>query len=268
MSLQTQFISDTLFQDRRGTFVIWLGNAGALIQSRGTTVLIDPLISMMQRDGKDLLESGHRLKLPLPITADRIPHVDAVMCTHTDIDHFGETTSRILNQRLDPLFIGPPMVCARWRNAGFRGHKVQEVYAGDQFPIGEVTVTVSPALHDWNPVNPFRLEDCCGFILQTPDGTIWHPGDTRLLEDHMSVKGVDVLFFDIAEARAHLGPTGSAKLASSCGASYLIAYHYGTLDVPPGGPFGSDPAGCYPLIANLSARFLPLRPGEPLWLER
>ncbi len=268
MALQTQPIPPQFFVQHDDTAVVWLGNAGALIQSRGTVVLIDPLIAMIERNGREVLESGHRLKRPLPITAGTIPRVDAMLCTHTDIDHFGAQTAAILDQRLKPLFAGPPPVCARLNELNIPPERIRMVHEENQFAIGCITVTVTPALHDWNPEHPFRREDCCGFLLETPGGTIWHPGDTRLLDEHLAIQGVDVLFFDVADARAHLGPAGSAQLAASCGAGDLIAYHYGTLDVAPGGPFGSDPDRCLPLIADLDARFLRLNPGEPLRFNR
>jgi hypothetical protein len=51
-------------------------------------------------------------------------------------------------------------------------------------------VEVTPADHAWQNEYPgasdrvFQREDCCGFCLDAPDGTIWAPGDSRLVPDH------------------------------------------------------------------------------------
>jgi L-ascorbate metabolism protein UlaG (beta-lactamase superfamily) len=125
-----------------------------------------------------------------------------------------------------------------------------------------VEIKVTPALHDWQKVNPWKREDCCGYLIKTPDGTIWHPGDTRLIPELEEVKNVDILFFDVAAVDSHLGPKGSARLAATSGAKALIAYHYGTFDVPKGSFGGCDPDDSLPYVKNLNAVFLKPNPGE------
>jgi L-ascorbate metabolism protein UlaG (beta-lactamase superfamily) len=131
-----------------------------------------------------------------------------------------------------------------------------------------VEIKVTPALHDWQENEPWGRQDCCGYVLKTPDGSIWHPGDTRLIDPLLEIRDIDVLFFDVAAVEAHLGPQGSVRLAESSGARVLVAYHYGTFDLPPGSFGGCDPADSLPLIAGLPADFLQPDPGEILWLPR
>jgi L-ascorbate metabolism protein UlaG (beta-lactamase superfamily) len=266
--LVSQNIHRSFFNSRDDTVVTWLGSAGALINVRGTILFIDPLITLVERDGKQVAETGHRLKVSLPIEARNMPRADAVLYTHADGDHFGKLTAEILNRDLKPVFIAPLSVQPGLQQMEIDQERiiVAQDYASIQ--IGDAEIVVTPALHDWNEKNPWKRGDCCGFLVKTPDGSIWHPGDTRLIDELLEVKGVDVLFFDVARCNAHLGPEGSSRLAETCGATDLIAYHYGTFDVPPGGPFGSDPESCIPLLKDLSARYLRLSPGELLKLPR
>ena len=111
-----------------------------------------------------------------------------------------------------------------------------------------------------------ELGDCCGFLVRMPDGTIWHPGETRVLDELLQVRDVDVLFFDASRARAHLGPEGSAQLAEACGAKLIIPYHYGTYDTKPGGPFNCDPEDFRHMVAGLPGRYLTVQPGEVIRL--
>jgi L-ascorbate metabolism protein UlaG (beta-lactamase superfamily) len=133
-------------------------------------------------------------------------------------------------------------------------------------PVGPVEVAVTPALHDWQEVDPWQRGDCCGFLLKTPDGVVWHPGDTRLIDELLEVRGVDVLFFDVAAVDSHLGPEGSARLAATSGAKVMVAYHYGTFDLPPGSFGGCDPQDALVYVAGLPGHFLQLNPGELLHL--
>jgi L-ascorbate metabolism protein UlaG (beta-lactamase superfamily) len=133
-------------------------------------------------------------------------------------------------------------------------------------PFGSAKVEVTPALHDWQEENPWRRGDCCGYIVRTPDGSIWHPGDTRLIDELLAIRDVDVLFFDIAAVRSHLGPEGSARLAASSGTKVMVAYHYGTFVLPPGSYGNCDPNDALPFIEGLSAQFLRPGPGETIRL--
>ncbi len=260
--LITQAIKAEVFDAREGSLLTWLGSAGVLLNARGTVLLIDPVLALAEIDGETRSETGHRLKLELPIEAARVPRADAVLYTHADGDHLGRRTAEILNERLRPRFIAPPPVVARLEDLGVEANRIVVAEDFMTLRIGEAEIHITPALHDWQPESPWRRGDCCGFLVRTPDGAVWHPGDTRLIDELLQVKDVDVLWFDIAQALAHLGPEGSARLAESCGARDLIAYHYGTFDVPPGGPFGCDPEDCRPVVAGLPATFHILNPGE------
>ena len=90
----------------------------------------------------------------------------------------------------------------RARNLPSTGHDI-----GDRFTIGPIDVTVTPADHAWQNDVPgaadrtFQPEDCCGFWLATPDGTLWAPGDSRLIPDHhLHMPTPDALLFDFSAA--------------------------------------------------------------------
>ena len=112
--LSTQLISQRIdrsfFDKQDDTVITWLGSAGALINARGTILFIDPLITLVGREGKQVAETGHRLKVSLPIEAKQVPRADAVLYTHADGDHFGQRTAEMLDRRLKPMFIAPPPV--------------------------------------------------------------------------------------------------------------------------------------------------------------
>ncbi len=74
-----------------------------------------------------------------------------------------------------------------------------------------------------------------------------------------------MFFFDVFKNEFHLGSEGSARLAASCGAKVMIAYHYGTFKIPPEFP-DCAAEDAYAYIQDLSARYLILNPGEVLHL--
>jgi L-ascorbate metabolism protein UlaG (beta-lactamase superfamily) len=65
------------FQRHEGTELRWLGMAGFLLNSRGTTIMIDPLLG----------DFDMPVLIDFPIEAAAVPHLDAVLITHSDNDH-------------------------------------------------------------------------------------------------------------------------------------------------------------------------------------
>lgn len=256
---------DALFFARQNnTTLTWLGMAGALINARGAIILIDPLIVSMEKDGKPISETGYKLRINLPIQAADIPKADLVMYTHADDDHFGRETAKMLAERTNCRFLAPAPVRKGLKEFGIHSERLITALDYATLRVGSSEVLVSPALHDWQEVNPWQRNDCCGYVIKSPDGVIWHPGDTKLIDELLAIKNIDVLFFDVAAVEAHLGPEGSARLAASCGAKALIAYHYGTYDLPPGSFANCDPDDALPYLRELPARYLKLQPGEVL----
>jgi len=264
--LVTQPIPPSFFDKQDHTTLAWLGMAGVLVNARGTILLLDPLLTIDYSTGRGLCEADYPLKLPLPIEAKDLPRLDAVLYTHADNDHFGRLTAKAVIERFPCRLVATPPVQGLLRELGAPDDRLDTATDFGTLRIGRVEITVTPALHDWQEKDPWKRGDCCGYLLKTPDGILWHPGDTRLIDELLQIKGVDVLFFDVAAVESHLGPAGSSRLAQSSGARVLVAYHYGTFDLPAGGFASQSPADSLSYIAGLSADFRILNPGQPLEL--
>lgn len=74
------------------------------------------------------------------------------------------------------------------------------------FTVGNIQAALTPAEHNWQNgsakygCREWKPEDYCGYWLDTPDGSIWTPGDFRLLEEQLHMpKQPDVLLMDFAD---------------------------------------------------------------------
>lgn len=271
VKLTPRHIDPSFFNPRADTACAWLGMAGLLVNARGTILFIDPLITVTELDGVACSETGLKLKVPLPIEAKDVPRADLVMYTHAENDHCGTLTPGVLEKRCRPKFLGPPPVHKRLRKAGVEESRMLTARDFETFRVGGVEIQVTPALHDHDPTNPWKRGDCSGYLLRTPDGAIWHPGDTRLIDELLTFRDVDVLLWDVSyNVNAHLCPPGSAAIARTSGAKVLLAYHYGTMEAPEDGGYRraleSDPEDSLPYLKDLKGRFLILNPGEILHL--
>ena len=79
----------------------------------------------------------------------------------------------------------------------------------------------------------FQPEDCCGFWIDTPDGTIWAPGDSRLIPDHhLRMPPADAMLFDFSDSEWHFGLDGAVTMANAYPLTPLLLYHWGSVDAP------------------------------------
>ncbi len=132
---KTQPFGAEAFEAGDGTVLRWLGMAGFLINSRGTTLMVDPLLG-----GFDM-----PVMIEFPIASADVPRLDAVLVTHSDNDHYSVPTCREL-AGVTGEYHSTQYVASLMEQEGLPayGHDI-----GEQFAIGPVRVEVTPADHSW-----------------------------------------------------------------------------------------------------------------------
>lgn len=256
----TEVFGAEAFAADDGTVLRWLGMAGFLINSRGTTMMIDPVLT-----GFDM-----PLLIQFPIAIEGVRRLDAVLATHADNDHYSIPTCRDL-AAVTGEYHSTKYVASLMRGEGLaaHGHDI-----GEDFDVGPIRVHVTPADHAWQNEIPgasdhfFVPEDACGFWIETPDGTIWAPGDSRLIADHhLEMRAPDALLFDFSDSEWHFGLDGAIAVANAYPHTPLLLHHWGCVDAPDFTPFNGDPDSLRDRVAN-PERIHVLAPGEPFRLER
>lgn len=263
--LKTVPIEQSAFGQRVDTTVTWLGGSGFLINCAGTIILIDPVISVLP-EAPSLSECNLKLKIDLPILAEQITKVDYVMYTHSDIDHLGPITALTL-AKLNPKFIGTYPVYYQLTQLGVNPKQISVCRIREKIQVGNILVEVTPADHPWQLMarerggRPFRVGECCGFILNTKDGRLFFPGDTRLMEEHLEINDIDFLALDVSKDEYHLNHVSAVVLANNLANAYILPIHYGTYYSDKPAHIG-EPADVFPKIHNIEKRGLLLSPGE------
>lgn len=207
--------------------VWWLGNAGFAINAAGRVLLIDPVIEPKDDTDQVTSEIGLPLLAPLPIRARNIDRADVVLITHDDADHLAPRTVPELINRTHALFVGTERTANKLREYGLSDERIRVARYHQKLRIGDIVITPTPASHQEERGHT-RRGDCCGFIMEAAGVTLWHPDDTVLLDEHLTVTDITVLLLPIAPHV--LGTEGAVKLANSTRARYIIPCHYGTYD--------------------------------------
>lgn len=255
----TQFFGAEAFGNIDYTSIRWLGNAGFLINSRGTSVMIDPMLK-----GFDI-----PLLIDLPIQPKEVPGLDAVFITHCDNDHYSIPTCRDLKS-VCKKYYSTKYVASLMNDVGLNaiGYDI-----GEAFEVGVLKTTLLFADHAWQNQTEgnsrvFNDADFCGFWVETPDGIIWAPGDTRFYPKLLQMpKEPSVIFFDFSDDSWHLGLENAIKLANTYPNASLLLSHWGSVDAPNMKPFNADPKQLKGKIINPERIYI-LAPGEEYKLSR
>lgn len=250
------------------TAVYWLTGAGIFLNSHGTTILVDPILSLVSDDPPLSEVEGTPQYVMPPILAKDVGRVDAILYTHADADHLGQlTVTELLQGRAN--FHGVAKVAERLREIGVSEERIVIHKTKDRFTIGNVDVQMTGADHPWQLDFPdtqpyvYTPDDCCGFKFLTPDGVVWDPGDSRLLDEHFENEDVDLLFMDFEDNSPlhHFGTENALKLVNHLRRADIIMFHWGTYYAPEKPWYAADPAMVRDRIEGRE-RFLEPHPGE------
>jgi L-ascorbate metabolism protein UlaG (beta-lactamase superfamily) len=202
--------------------VWWTGHNGWVIKS-GKVVMATDLC----------LESEERA-VPAPISAAELaPVLDISFITHEHGDHFERETSRILLEKSNCIFVMPANCLEAAREINIPLERIRIAEPRKPFSIGEVQIEPVRAIHGNPKFAVFyeaNLQDC-GYLITLGGKRLLQMGDTVLLEDHLFIKKVDVLFFSPTEHNTHIDQ--SLILINELEPEYILPQHRETFQVTP-----------------------------------
>jgi L-ascorbate 6-phosphate lactonase len=252
-------IRDEIQAHESGLAVWWTGHNGWLVKSDNLLI------------GTDLATEDQGRLYQSPITAAELaPLLDLAFITHKHGDHFNRKTARILAEKGKCVFVMPANCVEDARGLGIPENRIQ--VAAPRKPLELKGVKISPlrAIHGNRKSAVYldaNLEDC-GYLIQLGNKTFLQPGDSVLLEDHLFLKHVDVLFFSPTEHNMQVDP--SVVLINELEPEYILPQHRDTYRVTPENRFW---ASGYPnevklrLSKPLQERFHILKQGEKLTIK-
>ncbi len=236
----------------RKTTLLWLGQAGFIIETAGLRLIIDPYLSdSLLREYPPGTMYPHYRMMPPPVLPTEVGHIDLVLSTHYHTDHYDEDTlGPILRERAGLRLVAPHSLRARTRdNIGIAPDRFIGLDAGGTFsPAPGVVITATRAAHEALERDADGNHVFLGYTISGPDGVIWHSGDCipfdGLVDDVKALKP-DLALMPINGRRPDLAANGivgnfnaaeAVDIARKVGAASLIMHHYGMFafnTVPP-----------------------------------
>ena len=214
-----------------GFGVTWLGHASAIAQLGTQRVLFDPL---------------------LPWRARRAGAVDAVLVTHSHVDHLNRWSLRAVPREAHLVV---PRGCKEVvADLGFA--KVTEVTAGDQVAIGGLAVHAVETRHDNGRWRKRSTPECVGYVVERDGIAIHHAGDVdfsdhRVFDDIgkrfslaatlLPIGGMMPVWYyrrrrALMDQGVHIDPDCALDIYERLGAKALVPIHWGTLNLRLGLP--------------------------------
>lgn len=215
---QEKKMIDDITSHRSGTGVWWAGHNSWIIKHGDMVVTTDLY-----------LENSLRFAAA-PITPEEIASViDISFVTHAHGDHFNEYTSKILLEKSSCIFVMPESCLPVARKIGIPDSRIQVAKPRESYTVKGVSVKAIRAIHgnaNFAIYYEANLQDC-GYVFSMGGKTFLQPGDSYLLEDHLFLKHVDVLFFSPTEHNMYIDR--SVILINALDPEYIFPQHHGTI---------------------------------------
>jgi L-ascorbate metabolism protein UlaG (beta-lactamase superfamily) len=202
---------------RQGVALCWLGNLSWLIAGGGRLLAFD----------LDLDSELRMARSPLS-AAEIASSLDYHLITHGHGDHFNEITSRILAESSKCTFVVPANCTKKAASFGVPSERLMVARPGEPFELGGVHVEPHRALHGHKSFSLYGGAnfDDCGYLLAMAGVRLYQPGDTILLEEHLQLTDIQVLF--VSPTVHNMYVDRSAILINTLEPDYIFPQHYGT----------------------------------------
>jgi L-ascorbate metabolism protein UlaG (beta-lactamase superfamily) len=200
-----------------GIALCWLGNLGWLIAGGGRIFAFDlDLDSQLRRDRS-------------PLNAEEIgPALDYHFVTHSHGDHFNRTTCAKLAASSACLFVVPANCLDIASEIGISEDRLVVARPGVPFERDGLSVQPFKALHGHKSFSLYGKAnfDDCGYLLALAGMRLFQPGDTILLEEHLELTDIDILF--VSPTVHNMYVDRSAILINTLEPAHIFPQHYGT----------------------------------------
>lgn len=202
-----------------GTALWWAGHNSWLIKSGDMLIATDLW-----------LENGYRFS-PSPVTPDELAEeLDISFVTHAHDDHFNKYTTSILVKKSACIFVMPESCVAKAKELQIPADRIRVAKPREPFEVMGVKVDPVRAIHgnaNFAIYYEANLQDC-GYLITLNGTTFLQPGDSYLLEDHLFLKHVDVLFFSPTEHNMYIDP--SVILINTLNPDFIFPQHHSTVN--------------------------------------
>lgn len=210
----------------------------------------------LQRDHAQILIDPFLTGNPLAAAAPEKLNPDLILVTHGHGDHLGDAVA--ISKRT-----GVPVLAVyeMAQRCGKAGAKVIGAHYGGAVSFDFAKVKLVPAWHSSSVGDEFLYAgNPCGFVVQFPDKTIYHAGDTTVFGDMKLIAEMTPIDVALLPIGGHftMGIDDAVKAVELISPAVVIPMHYNTMP-----EIEQDPLEFKARVeSSLKTRVVVLKPGE------
>lgn len=224
LSLQGVMSQSRMYQEilkhNEGIGLWWAGHNGWIIKSEDLVISTDILLNYDKRNS------------PPPLTEEELAEIlDISFITHGHKDHFSRSASRVLAEKGTCVFVIPESCKHIAEELNIPDSRIKVAQPRESFHLMGIEVEPLRAIHgnaNFAIYYGANLLDC-GYVLEIEGKRFLQPGDSYLLEDHLFLKDIDVLFFSPTEHNMYIDR--SVILINTLDPDYIFPQHHSTVIV-------------------------------------
>ncbi|HUX43008.1 MAG TPA: MBL fold metallo-hydrolase [Rectinemataceae bacterium] len=221
----------------------WMGQAGFLIESKETRLLVDPYLSDSLERQFGLLPLSHRRMSPAPVRAEELRDIDVILVTHDHGDHLDpDTLLPITRANPDCRLVLPGSAMESALGAGLPRSQLLPIEVFQGIDVGALRVSAIPSAHEELAIDQHGRSLFLGYVFELDGIRFYHSGDCAPyagLLDNLAPYKIDVGLLPVngrdAKRRSQgiLGNFNLAEalaLAEGAGFGFCLGHHFGLFD--------------------------------------
>lgn len=156
--------------------VMWLGHSSTLMKIGGKIIMTDPMLS--KRASPFPFAGPKRVVSEIPLSAEELPPIDAVVISHNHYDHLDYATIKKLKHKTTKFFV-PLGLATHLRTWGVRDEQIVEMDWWDKVEFEGITFVCTPSRHFSGRTLTDRFKTLwCSWVIQATDASLFFSGDT------------------------------------------------------------------------------------------
>jgi L-ascorbate metabolism protein UlaG (beta-lactamase superfamily) len=226
-----------------GLGLYWLGQAGFLLETGSSRILIDPYLSDSLAAKYRGTARPHIRMRPAPADPGSLRDIDLVLASHGHGDHLDPgSLGPLAAANPQCLFVAPASCAALAKSRGVPADRLVEADAFVSFEAAGLTVHALPSAHEELEIDDHGRHLALGYVIEAGGFVVYHSGDCAPypgLEDNLAPFAVDLGLLPVngrdPERRA-AGILGNFSLEEAMALAQrarfgaAIGHHFGMFD--------------------------------------